>query len=213
MSPAVHLGLPGLAPRPAPSPSPRAARAVPVRPAVGWSTVRVAAPRLAAVVEARLAASERHVLATMTVSGAPRVSGTGVDVRDGELVVPVVLRSPKGTDLLGDPRCVLHSNPGDGSMTGDVKITGRAADLVGADGEPRPHGREPLDVVVLVEVVELSVRDRTTGEVTVTRWTAPEPSPGGADAAGPVAAAPEGAHAPGASPAPGGSSAPEDGSR
>lgn len=179
MSPAVHLGLPGLAPRPAHSPS-RATRAVPSRPAVGWSTVRSAAPRLAAVVESRLVASERHVLATMTVSGAPRVSGTRVDVRDGELVVPVVLRSPKGTDLLGDPRCVLHSNPGDGSMTGDVKITGRAADLVGADGEPRPHGREPLEVVVLVEVVELSVRDRTTGEVTVTRWTAPEPGPGGA---------------------------------
>ncbi|ACZ22368.1 hypothetical protein Sked_24560 [Sanguibacter keddieii DSM 10542] len=132
------------------------------------------APALAAVVEARLGASDRHVLATMTVSGAPRVSGSRVDVRDGDLVVPVVLRSPKGTDLLGDPRCVVHSNPGDGSMVGDVKITGRAADLVGADGEPRPHGREPVEVVVLVEVVELSVRDPATGEVTVTRWTAPD---------------------------------------
>ena len=212
MSPAVHLGLPGLAPRPAHSPSPRAARVVPSRPAVGWSVVQAEAPQLAAVVEARLAASERHVLATMTVSGAPRVSGTRVDVRDGELVVPVVLRSPKGTDLLGDPRCVLHSNPGDGSMTGDVKISGRAADLVGADGEPRPHGREPLDVVVLVEVVELSVRDRTTGEVTVTRWTAPEPGPGGVPAAG-GAASPEGAHAPQGAHAPEGAPAPEDGLR
>jgi len=138
------------------------------------------APALAAVVEARLGASDRHVLATMTVSGAPRVSGSPVEVRDGDLVVPVVLRSPKGTDLLGDPRCVLHSNPGDGSMVGDVKITGRAVDLVGADGEPRPHGREPVDVMVLVEVVELSVRDPATGEVTVTRWTAPD-VPGAAE--------------------------------
>lgn len=120
----------------------------------------------------RFAASERHVLATMTVSGAPRVSGTTVEIRDGVLLVPVVLRSPKGSDLLGDPRCVLHSNPGDGSMAGDVKLTGRAVDLVGADGELRPHGRAPVEVEVHVTAVELSVRDPGTGEITVTRWAA-----------------------------------------
>lgn len=141
---------------------------------VPWSTVERESPALAESAAARFAASARHVLATMTVSGAPRVSGTTVEIRDGELLVPVVLRSPKGTDLLGDPRCVLHSNPGDGSMVGDVKITGVGVgvDLVGSDGEPRPHGREPVMVAVHVTSLELSVRDRATGEITVTRWDA-----------------------------------------
>lgn len=172
MSPAVHLGLP--VPRAPHSGGGRAAgrpRAVPAAP---WSTLASDAPDLAEAVAARFAASDRHVLATMTVSGAPRVSGSSVEIRHGELLVPVVLRSPKGADLLGDPRCVLHSNPGDGSMVGDVKITGRVTGLLGADGEVRPHGRDPVDVLVLLETLELSVRDQDSGEITVTRWSAPE---------------------------------------
>lgn len=171
MSPAVHLGLP--VPRATHGGEGRAAvrpRAVPAAP---WSTLASDAPDLAEAVAARFAASDRHVLATMTVSGAPRVSGSSVQIRHGEMLVPVVLRSPKGADLLGDPRCVLHSNPGDGSMVGDVKITGQVTGLVGADGELRPHGRDPVDVLVLLETLELRVRDQQTGEITVTRWSAP----------------------------------------
>ena len=170
MSPAVHLGLP--APRAALGGGGRAGARPRTVPAAPWSSLAKDAPELAEAVAARFAASDRHVLATMTVSGAPRVSGSPARVQHGDLLVPVVLRSPKGADLLGDPRCVLHSNPGDGSMVGDVKITGRVTGLVGADGELRPHGRDPVDLLVLLETLQLSVRDPSTGEITVTRWTA-----------------------------------------
>lgn len=175
MSPAVHLGLP--APRASLGGGGRASARLREVPAAPWSTLASDAPELAAAVAGRFAASERHVLATMTVSGAPRVSGSAVQIRHGELLVPVVLRSPKGADLAGDPRCVIHSNPGDGSMVGDVKITGRVTGLVGADGELRPHGRDAVDVLVLLESLQLSVRDQETGEITVTRWVAPEVPP------------------------------------
>lgn len=112
--------------------------AVPVVPpaAVAWSVFADEAPDLAARVAARLEATRHHVLATLTFSGAPRVSGTEVLWLDGRLAVGSMPGARKAADLRRDPRFALHSNPGDGSMRGgDAKLQGRAAPMTAAEVE------------------------------------------------------------------------------
>ena len=92
-----------------------------------WKQFVDDAPDLAARVRARFEATSQHVLATRTLTGSPRVSGTEVGFAGDEAWIGSASRSGKSMDLRLDPRFVLHSNPGDGSMTsGDVKIDGTA---------------------------------------------------------------------------------------
>jgi hypothetical protein len=97
------------------------------RPAVPWVTFTAEAPDLAAAVEARLRATKHHVLATLRADGSPRVSGTEVDLWEGELVAGSMWGAVKARDLLRDGRFAVHANPGDGSMEGgDAKVSGVA---------------------------------------------------------------------------------------
>ena len=90
-----------------------------------WKQFVDDAPDLAARVRARFEAAPQHVLATKTLTGAPRVSGTEVGFVGDEAWIGSASRSGKSMDLRLDPRFVLHSNPGDGSRTdGDVKVDG-----------------------------------------------------------------------------------------
>lgn len=107
----------------------------PVPPhAVPWSTFAAQAPELAAVVRDRLLATAHHVLATLTATGAPRVSGTEVAWVGDRLAIGSMPGSRKSADLRRDARFALHSNPGDGSMrAGDAKLQGRAAVMTTAE--------------------------------------------------------------------------------
>lgn len=90
-----------------------------------WKQLVDDAPDLAARIRSRFEAAPRHVLATRTLTGAPRVSGTGVGFWRDQVWIGWASRSGKSMDLLVDPRFVLHSNPGDGSRVGgDVKVDG-----------------------------------------------------------------------------------------
>ena len=90
-----------------------------------WKQLVDDAPDLAARVRSRFEAAGRHVLATRTLTGSPRVSGTEVGFWQDDVWVGSTSRSGRSMDLLVDPRFVLHSNPGDGSRTdGDVKVDG-----------------------------------------------------------------------------------------
>lgn len=92
-----------------------------------WKQFVDDAPDLARRVRARFEATAQHVLATRTLTGSPRVSGTEVGFARDEAWIGSASRSGKSMDLRLDPRFVLHSNPGDGTMTsGDVKIDGTA---------------------------------------------------------------------------------------
>ncbi|MEK8225125.1 hypothetical protein NKG05_01780 [Oerskovia sp. M15] len=94
---------------------------------VSWKQLADDAPDLAARVRARFEVGEQHVLATRTLTGSPRVSGTQVGFWEDQAWIGSTSRSGKSMDLRVDPRFALHSNPGDGSMSGgDAKVNGTA---------------------------------------------------------------------------------------
>ncbi|MFI2214596.1 pyridoxamine 5'-phosphate oxidase family protein [Streptomyces sp. NPDC020141] len=131
-----------------------------------WADFLAAEPELAATVRARFERHRHHVLATLRKDGSPRVTGLEVIFREGELWLGMMPGSVKALDLRRDPRLAVHANPGaDDSMDGgDVKIAGRAAEVLDAAeiarfgdaiGQPPPFH---LFRVTLTEVVRTSVR-------------------------------------------------------
>ena len=111
-----------------------------------WPEVTAAAPELAAAVEARLAATKHHVLATLRRDGSPRVSGTEVELGPDGLHLGSMWQAVKARDLQRDGRFALHANPGDGSMAGgDAKLSGVAVEVTDHPGAGGSH-RFRLDV-------------------------------------------------------------------
>jgi len=117
-----------------------------------WQQFADAAPDLAAAVRARLTATKHHVLATLRKDGAPRVSGTEVDLtEDGHLRLGSMSEALKGKDLRRDGRFALHANPGDGSMDdGDAKLSqcpGHVARVIAEErpGDDGPASRQGSD--------------------------------------------------------------------
>ena len=101
----------------------------PGRSGVEWGRFFVAEPELAARVRERFEEHGRHVLATRTVIGSPRVSGAVTGWWRDEMWVAAPAGARWARDLRSDARVALHSNPGDGSGP-DVKIGGIAVELV-----------------------------------------------------------------------------------
>jgi hypothetical protein len=107
-----------------------------VRVAVGdpaamtsWSDFETAAPDLAARVRERLDAHVHKTLATIRQDGAPRISGTEVQLRDGELWIGSMWDALKARDLQRDPRFALHSGSEDPpAWPGDAKLAGLAVE-------------------------------------------------------------------------------------
>ena len=105
--------------------SQRSARGAPAT--LRWREVEETDPAFAAAVLARFTAQRHHVLATLTRDGAPRVSGTEVDLWRGDLVLGSMPRSRKAADLHRDPRCSVHAHTGDGTLEGgDAKVSALA---------------------------------------------------------------------------------------
>ena len=108
----------------------RTVRRAPSGPPVTWAEAARQAPELTDRVAARFTAHTHHVLATLTASGAPRVSGTEVGWWEGELWLGSMWGARKAQDLQADPRFALHSNPGDGSLVGgDAKVSGQVVEV------------------------------------------------------------------------------------
>jgi hypothetical protein len=127
-----------------------------------WEAVAEAAPELAAAVRDRFDAHKHKALATLRRDGSPRISGTEVSFRDGELWLGMMDQSLKALDLRRDPRLALHSPMLDEEMAdGDAKIAGRAVEvtdsatkvLQATGGEPPgPYHLFRVDVTELVRV-------------------------------------------------------------
>src|SRR3954454_15496691 len=137
------------------------------------------APDLAAAVRTRFEAEKHHVLASLRADGAPRVSGTEVGFRNGQLFLGSMPAARKARDLQRDPRCALHAHTGDGSMAGgDAKVAGRAVEatdeetLAAFRGEEQPAGPYHLFLLDLSEVVLTSVAD---DQLVVQLWRAADP--------------------------------------
>jgi hypothetical protein len=95
-----------------------------------WADVEAAAPELAAQVRERLAAHKHLTLATVRADGSPRVSGTEIQFRDGELWIGSMVDARKALDLRRDPRFALHSGSDDPpAWKGDAKVAGRMVEI------------------------------------------------------------------------------------
>jgi hypothetical protein len=111
---------------------------------VSWKDVGADAPEFARRVEQALARGRHLTMATLRADGAPRISGTEIEVRDGELWVGSMPGARKALDLRRDPRVAIHgptSDPPDDpkGWIGEAKIAGRAVEVPHDDTSHRFH--------------------------------------------------------------------------
>ena len=106
-----------------------------------WGELEQAEPELAALARELLDAFTHKTLATLRRDGSPRISGTEVEFRDGELYLGSMWRSVKALDLRRDPRFALHSGSADPpAWRGDAKLAGRVEEVTdGPDNDRRSH--------------------------------------------------------------------------
>lgn len=141
-----------------------------------WQEFQRQAPELAEAVQRLMDAYKHKVLATLRKDGSPRVSGTEVDRRNGELWLGSMAGAVKALDLRRDPRMAIHVTSAfhddPAAWEGDVKLSGRAVEVT--DPEERAAAGRPGDGFHLFRV-ELSevVWTRVEGDELVIRaWHA-----------------------------------------
>lgn len=95
-----------------------------------WSEVEAQAPELTARARECFDAHVHKTLATLRRDGSPRISGSEIELRDGELWLGSMWLSMKARDLRRDPRFALHSGSADPpDWTGDAKVAGRVEEV------------------------------------------------------------------------------------
>lgn len=108
-----------------------------------WQSFRESCPAIGEIAEERFRKDQIVLLGTIRKDGSARISPCEVDFAKGQLLLGMMLRSPKALDLLRDPHIVVHSGRRDRTETdGDVKIYGRAVDV--QDPEMRRVYRETI---------------------------------------------------------------------
>ena len=140
-----------------------------------WSDFEAAAPELAARVRKLLDAHVHKTIATVRRDGAPRISGTETNLRDGELWIGSMWNAVKARDLQRDPRFALHTGSDDPpGGEGDAKLAGVAEEIVDGDRVEEVNGSEVgrshlfrLDLREVSTVGLNDARDRLVIEV----WT------------------------------------------
>ena len=109
---------------------------------VRWAEFTAEVPEFAEFVEARLRAHKFLVMATIRADGAPRICGTEIMFRDGDLWIGGMPDAHRFADLRRDPRVAVHGTPDDeASWKGDAKIGGTAVEVT--DPAERDKFREP----------------------------------------------------------------------
>src|SRR5919198_2038313 len=78
-----------------------------------WSEVEAQAPELAARARQIFDAHKHKTIATLRHDGSPRISGTELELEDGEMWLGSMWRSVKALDLQRDGRFALHSGSAD----------------------------------------------------------------------------------------------------
>ncbi len=95
-----------------------------------WEAFAAACPEISSLAEARFRKDELTMLGTIRADGSPRISPCETDLAEGHMFFGMMWRSKKASDLLRDPRCVVHSVTCDRMGTdGDLKLYGRMIDV------------------------------------------------------------------------------------
>jgi hypothetical protein len=107
-----------------------------------WNEVATDAPEFARRVEQALTRNKHMTMATLRADGGPRISGTEVQVSDGDLWLGSMPNARKALDLLRDPRVAIHGPTSDPpedpkGWIGEAKVTGRAVESPSDDESHR----------------------------------------------------------------------------
>jgi hypothetical protein len=105
-----------------------------------WQQFEAADPELAALVREAFGVRKHATMATLRSDGGPRISGTEVELRDGQVLLGMPADSRKAGDLRRDPRVAVHSPTQDplpdGSWAGEAKLSGSVRWQEARDGDP-----------------------------------------------------------------------------
>lgn len=132
---------------------------------VSWHEVAAAAPEFASRVQTALIRGKHLTMATLRKDGSPRISGTEVELSDGELYIGSMPRARKALDLIRDPRIAIHGatqDPPDDpkDWPGEAKLAGRAVEVPHDD----PSHRFRIDIHEVVLTHLNAVGDRLVVE-------------------------------------------------
>ena len=132
-----------------------------------WSEVEAEVPELAVAARKCLDAYVHKTIATIRRDGGPRISGTELEFRDGDIWIGSMWQAMKARDLQRDPRFQLHSGSADPpDWPGDAKLGGRMveaddaakqaarSDGEEASGEPYHLFRADITELVVVHLNE-----------------------------------------------------------
>jgi hypothetical protein len=142
-----------------------------------WSDFEAAAPELAARVRRHFDAHTHKTLATVRADGAPRISGTESQFKDGELWIGSMPDARKARDLQRDPRFALHSGSDEPTeWKGDAKLAGVAEEITDPErvreinGAKAPPGPSHLFRLDLREVSTVGLDD-ARAQLVIEVWT------------------------------------------
>ncbi|HEY2814913.1 MAG TPA: pyridoxamine 5'-phosphate oxidase family protein [Acidimicrobiales bacterium] len=130
---------------------------------VSWTDITRDAPDFALRVEQAFTRNKHMTMATLRADGAPRISGTELEVSDGELWLGSMPQARKALDLLRDPRVAIHGPTADPpdepkEWIGEAKVAGRAVEVAQDDSSHR--FRIDIDEVVFTRLNDAGDRLR-----------------------------------------------------
>jgi hypothetical protein len=125
-----------------------------------WAEFEEAEPQFAGRVRTLLTSRKHLTMATLRRDGSPRISGTEIQLVDGQIRIGSMSGAVKAQDLRRDPRVAIHGPTHEpaksGRWRGEAKIAGRALELT-LEGDAHTFQIE-IDEVVLTRLNK--ARDR-----------------------------------------------------
>lgn len=123
-----------------------------------WSEIENEVPKLAETARGIFDGHRHKILATLRKDGSPRVSGSEIEFRDGEIFFGSMRDAVKARDLQRDPRFALHAAPGKDE---DAKLSGVVEEI-----------EHPDHHLFRAEIEELVVTwvDREANQLVIESW-------------------------------------------
>jgi hypothetical protein len=122
-----------------------------------WRQVQEEAPELTERAWALFGLDKHKTLATLRKDGSPRISGTELELVDGDLWLGSMKNAVKALDLRRDPRFALHSLSPEAGWAGDAKIAGRAEETSDPKAKAKIVGEGSQAHAFRLDVQELVV--------------------------------------------------------